>query len=152
MGDAAPGLAGVDLQPNDDVTAERGADPLAEDAAAPERDRAPIGALQQRTDDLGLAGAEAILAMALERLGDRHPQLGFHQRVDLGRLQAGLAGGGQRRALARAHEADEHERRPQLPVTPRTSPMRALRARASGHSSRRRARTSSMWSPPNFSR
>ena len=36
---------------------------------------------------------------------DRQPERGFHQVVDLGRLQAGGARGRQRRALARPHEA-----------------------------------------------
>ena len=62
---------GVDLQPDDDVAAERLAHPLGEDAAAAERDRAAVGLLQQRADDLGLARAEGLLAVLLEGLGDR---------------------------------------------------------------------------------
>ena len=75
MGDPPPGLGRVDLQPDDGVAPERGADPLAEDAAAAERDGAAVGLLQQGTDDLGLARPEAVLAVALEGLGDRHPEL-----------------------------------------------------------------------------
>ena len=85
-------------QPDDDVAVERRADPLGEDAAAAEGDRAAVGALQQRADDLRLAGAEGLLAVALEGLGDRHAELALHQLVDLGRLQPGLAGGGERGA------------------------------------------------------
>ena len=83
------------------MAAERLADPLGEDAAAAERDRAAVGLLEQGADDLGLARPERLLAVALEGLGDRHPELGFHQRVDLGRLQPRLAGGGERRRSCR---------------------------------------------------
>ena len=92
------------------MAVERLADPLGEDAAAAERDRAAVGLLQQRADHLGLARAERVLAVLLEGLADRLAERLLHQLVDLGRLQPGLAGRGERRRLARPHEADEDER------------------------------------------
>ena len=86
-GGPPPGVLGADRQPDDDVAVERVADPLGEDAAAAERDRAAVGALEQRADDLGLALPERRLAVALEELGDRRAELALEQLVGLGRLQ-----------------------------------------------------------------
>jgi hypothetical protein len=84
------------------VTVEGGADPLAEDAAAAERDRAAVGVLQQRPDQPRPRGAGRPPRRGARRpswIG--RPELALHQLVDLDRLQAGLAGGGERGALPR---------------------------------------------------
>ncbi len=60
MGDPAPGLVGVHLQPDDDVAGERLAHPRQQDTAATERDRAAVSPLQQLADDLGLAFRNAV--------------------------------------------------------------------------------------------
>jgi hypothetical protein len=94
---------------DDDVATECRAHALQEHAATAEGDRAAVGLLQQPADDLCLACAEALLAVTLEGLGDRHTEIGLHQLVDLGRLQAGIARGGEGGRLPRPHEADEDD-------------------------------------------
>ena len=136
VGDPAPGLGRVDLQPDDGVAGHRRADPRREHAAAAERDRAAVvGLLQQRADHLGLALAEALLAVALEGLGDRAAEGVFHQLVDLGRRQPFAARRRQRGRLAGAHEADEDDRRLHRVLAPR-----ALTARRSAPCRRRSRR------------
>jgi hypothetical protein len=108
---AAPGLGDLDLQPDDDVAAQRLRHPGGEDAAAAERDRAAVGVLEQRHDDLGFAAPELLLAVAVPELADRHLDVAGDQLVDLGRLQARLGCGAQGVGLARPHEPDEDERR-----------------------------------------
>jgi hypothetical protein len=78
VGDPPPGLLGVELEQDDDMATERRADPLGEHAAAAEGDRTAVGGLQQLADDLRLAGAEGLLAVALEGRRDRHAELALH--------------------------------------------------------------------------
>ena len=142
VGDAAPGLGGVDLEPDDGVAAERLADPRREHAAPAERDRAAVvGVLQQRADDLGLARAEALLAVLLEGRRDGRAEALFHQRVDLDRRQPLGAGGLQRGRLPGPHEADEDDRRlhrSAVLTARRSAPCRRRSRRARRRCGRRR--------------
>src|SRR4029077_6300716 len=109
-------------------------------AATAERDRAAVvGLLEQRADHLGLAGAETLLAVPLERLRDRGAERLFHQLVDLDRRQPFGGRRPQRRRLARAHEADEDDRGPHLALLALPGP-RALTARRSAPCRRRSRR------------
>jgi hypothetical protein len=122
------------------VRRERLADALRAHGAAAERH--DLGALsrQQLEHHLLLARAEGGLALAVEERLHRlaEPLLELAVRVE--RLTRQL--GGERAGAGRlpgAHEAHEHEGYARL------QPMRSSYARSA-------PRTSSMWSPPNFSR
>ena len=95
---------------------------------------------EQLEHQLLLARAERVLALAVEERLDRLAEPPLELAVGVERLGAEL--GGERAGaggLAGAHEAHEHEGYARL------QPIRSSYARSA-------ARTSSMWSPPNFSR
>ena len=110
--DPPPRLLGGDLEPDDDVAAERFADPLRAHRPAAERDHAAVGVLEQLAHLGGLEASELLLAATPEEPRDRHPELALEQLVGLDRLQAGGARGVGGGRLAGAHEADEDDRRP----------------------------------------
>src|SRR5436305_15337208 len=101
---------------------ERLADARGEHAAAAERDRAAVRLLQQLANDLGLATAERLLPVLFEGAADRLAEPLFHQVVDLGRLQPGLAGRGESGRLAGPHQAGDDQRRLHRTRPPLTTP------------------------------
>jgi hypothetical protein len=102
-----PGLVRLDLQMHHGVPHERLAHPLGPDRTAPERHHARVLPRQQLEDELLLACAERLLALAVEERLDglAEPPLELAVRVE--RLGAEL--GGQRAGaggLPGPHEAD----------------------------------------------
>ena len=98
--------------------------------------------VEDRDDEALLAMPELLLSLALEERLDRLAELPLEQLVGVDQAEPEPLGDGLRRPrLARPHEADEDE-----PVMGyRRHPMRSLYAESAES-------TSSMWSPPNFSR
>ena len=136
-----PRLLGTDLEMHHRVRREGLAHALGSQRAPAERDDARVGPREELEDRLLLARAEGVLALAVEPALDRLPERLLDLAVGVERLDAqvgsGDPGGGR---LAGAHEADEDE----CPAY-RFQPIRSRYAANA-------ARTSSMWSPPNFSR
>ncbi len=131
-------------------SAQRVAHALGAERAAAERDDARVGTREQVEHHLFLARAKGVLALAVEVALDRLAQEPLELAVGVPRLDTQLRGGRARgRRLAGAHEADEDEsagaggRRPR-----RGQRFHPIRSRYAANA----ARTSSMWSPPNFSR
>jgi hypothetical protein len=139
----------VDVTPDRHVLGERASHRVALDGPAAERhDRRrpadlPCQGVQSRDDQALLAAPELSLSLALEEGTDRLAQLAFEQIVGVDHAEPESLGHGLGRAgLARGHEPDEDD--PVVRAHLR-HPMRSLYAASA-------ARTSSMWSPPNFSR
>ncbi len=139
-GGPPPRLAGLDLEVHDGVGTERLAHPLRAERAAAERHHRRVLARQQLEHQLLLARAKRMLALPVEERLDRLAEPPLELAVGVERLGAELrgerAGAG---GLPGTHEAHEHEGYARL------QPIRSSYARSA-------ARTSSMWSPPNFSR
>ena len=111
--DALPRPLGLDVQQHDHVRLERRANARGEDAAAAQRDHVPRPrAVQQLAHQLLLGGAKRRLAVSLELLAQVS---GRAARSAAGRCRArstpsASAELGRYGRLARAHEADQHER------------------------------------------
>jgi hypothetical protein len=139
-GGPPPGLVRLDLQVDHGVPGQRLAHPLRAERPAPDRHHARVLPREQLEDELLLARAKGVFALAVEERLDRLAETPLELAVRVERLGAEL--GGQRASaggLPGPHEADQHEGYARL------QPIRSSYASSA-------ARTSSMWSPPNFSR
>ena len=105
-----PRLLGADVQPHDQVSLHRFAHALGEHAATAGGDRLAIGLVEQRAHNLLLVQPERRLAVALEQLADRGPQLALDDAIGVDHVQPQLRRGLHRLRLAGSHEADEDDR------------------------------------------
>jgi hypothetical protein len=137
---APPGLVGIHLQVHHGVPGQCLAHPLRAERAAAERHDARVVPRQQLEHQLLLARAKGLLALPVEERLERLPESPLELAVRVERLGAELGGkGAGAGGLPGPHEADEHDGYGRL------QPMRSSYARSA-------AVTSSMWSPPSFSR
>ena len=109
---APPGERERDVQPHDEMSAQRSARSLRADRAAAQRDDLPAGrALEQLADDGLLDGAKRRLAVTREGLGDRAAETLLDQPVGVDGGDAAKRRKRSRRGrLAGAHEADDDDR------------------------------------------